>query len=288
MVSVGDADLLHRFLREGRRSTPDSPDARDALAKMYRYLSTSDWMPAHLAAEYRLRADTLTPPARESLPESMPSLEPAAEEVPSASPLPEPSDVTPEAEEPLPDFSEVDLEPVEEKVSLPAPGPYRPEPIPTPEPPLPLPSPPTPPPEPEPEPEAQADVIATAFPDLSSLQAADEKALTQCRGVTENLARAIRYELVPGEVDQEQHAARLREEAQAFLEDKDYDAALDCYDRLLRDRPEDTGTWFDRADVLVLLNRKEEALQSYRRVLDQDRANRRAWFERGHPLFGLG
>ena len=383
MVSVGDADLLHRFLREGRRSTPNSPDARDALAKMYRYLSTSDWMPAHLAAEYRLRADTLTPPARESLPESMPSLEPAAEEVPSASPLPEPSDVTPEAEEPLPDFSEVDLEPVEETVSLPAPGPYRPEPIPTPEPPLPLPSPPTPQPEPEPEPEpeedrlvasrraelesiqqaleeeragmeawtrsqlaefrtkevalseretaittkeqevatrdqavtdrlltlekdaarrevlrflgrvpgmseAQADVIATAFPDLSSLQAADEKALTQCRGVTENLARAIRYELVPGEVDQEQHAARLREEAQAFLEDKDYDAALDCYDRLLRDRPEDTGTWFDRADVLVLLNRKEEALQSYRRVLDQDRANRRAWFERGNLLFGLG
>src|SRR5439155_4617018 len=97
-----------------------------------------------------------------------------------------------------------------------------------------------------------------------------------------------RYELVPGEVDQEQHAARLQEEAQAFLEDKDYDAALDCYDRLLRDRPEDTRTWFDRADVLVLLNRKEEALQSYRRVLDQDRANRRAWFERGNLLFGLG
>ena len=383
IVSVGDADLLHRFLRQGRRSTPGSPDERDALARMYRYLSTSDWMPAHLAAEYRLRADTLSPPARESLAESMPSLEPAVEEVPSASPIAESSEATSEAEERLPDFSEMDVEPVEEKVSLPAPEPFRPEPIPTPEPPLPLPSPPTPQPEPEPEPEpeeerlvaarkaeletiqqaleeeragmeawnrsqleefltkevalaeretaivtkeqevatrdravtdrlltlekdaarrevlrflgrvpgmseAQADVIATAFPDLSSLQAADEKALTQCRGVTENLARAIRFDLVPGEVDQEQHAARLREEAQAFLGEKDYDAALDCYDRLLRDCPEDVGTWFDRADVLVLLNRKEEALQSYRRVLDQDRANRRAWFERGNLLFGLG
>src|SRR5437016_14665305 len=155
IVSVGDADLLHRFLRQGRRSTPGSPDERDALARMYRYLSTSDWMPAHLAAEYRLRADTLSPPARESLAESMPSLEPAVEEVPSASPLPEPSDVTPEAEEPLPDFSEVDLEPVEEKVSLTAPGPYRPEPIPTPEPPLPLPPPPTTQPEPDPEPQPE-------------------------------------------------------------------------------------------------------------------------------------
>src|SRR5256885_6907099 len=36
-------------------------------------------------------------------------------------------------------------------------------------------------------------------------------------GITDTLARAIRYELVPGEVDQEQHATRLQEEALAFL-----------------------------------------------------------------------
>src|SRR5207247_7143711 len=59
-------------------------------------------------------------------------------------------------------------------------------------------------------------------------------------------------------------------------------------DRQRLGRTEDRGTWFDRADVLVLLSRKEEALQSCRRVLDQDRANRRAWFERGNLLFGLG
>ena len=136
--------------------------------------------------------------------------------------------------------------------------------------------------------EAEADVIATAFPDMDSLQTADVKALTQCRGVTEALARAIRFEIVPGEVEEEQRAIELREEAQAFLEEGDYEAALECYDRLLRERPEDTALWFDRAELLVLLDRPEEALQCYTRVLDVDRRNRQAWFERANLLFGLG
>jgi superkiller protein 3 len=135
--------------------------------------------------------------------------------------------------------------------------------------------------------EAQADVLATAFPDLASLQTADAKALTQCQGVTETLARAIRHELVPGEVDDEQHAAQLREQAQAFLEEGEYNAALASYDRLLQDRPSEVGIWFDRADVLVLLDRKEDAIECYRRIVELDRANPRAWFEQGNLLFGL-
>src|SRR5439155_1555722 len=89
--------------------------------------------------------------------------------------------------------------------------------------------------------EAQADVIASAFPDMASLESADAKALTQCQGVTDALARAIRYELVPGEVDEEQVATRLQEEALAFLGEGDYEAALDCYDRLLRARRRPPG-----------------------------------------------
>src|SRR3989449_7328205 len=135
--------------------------------------------------------------------------------------------------------------------------------------------------------EAQAYVIASAFPDMASLESADAKALTQCQGVTDTLARAIRYELVPGEVDEEQHATRLEEEALAFLGESDYEAALPCYDRLLRDRPEEVSVWFDRAELLALLGRKEEALECYQRALDADRGNRRAWFDRGNLLFGL-
>src|SRR5881397_3185312 len=104
---------------------------------------------------------------------------------------------------------------------------------------------------------SQADVIATAFPDIVSLTAADEKALTQCKGVTDALARAIRLELAPGELEEERRSSRLREEAQAFVEEGDYAAALECYDRLLRSRPEETSVWFDRAELLVLLDRPE-------------------------------
>src|SRR5438445_10487080 len=118
---------------------------------------------------------------------------------------------------------------------------------------------------------APADVVATAVPDIASLTAADEQALDQCKGVTDAFARAIRLELAPGELEDERRSSRVREEAEAFVEEGDYDAALECYDRLLRARPEETSVWFDRAETLVLLDRAEEALQCYARVLDVDR-----------------
>ena len=383
-LSVGDADLLHRFLRDTRRSTPMNPEERDALAQVYRYLAGCAWMPSHLASEYRLRADTLSPGAAETAESAEELAEHPVSEVARSLPLPESTPTEAEDSEPLPELPSMDLEPEEEEIPGPGPDPFRPLPVPEPEPPLPLPEPPVPQPQPEPEPEpepeeahvdeaesaefeairnaievekanleatarsraeelltketflvereralaskereveaqskaatdrlvvlekdaarrdvlrflgtvpgmseAQADVIASAFPDMASLESADAKALTQCQGVTDALARAIRYELVPGEVDEEQVATRLQEEALAFLGEGDYEAALDCYDRLLRDRPEQMSVWFDRAELLVLLGRKEEALGSYQRVIDADRGNRRAWFERANLLFGL-
>ena len=356
---------------------------RGALAAMYRYLSTSEWMPPHLAAEYRLRANVLEPAMAPAPAETRMAEASAAEGVEGSPPLLE-SGLAGDESEPLPELPSMDLEPAEEETSLPPSEAVPPEPIPKPEPPLPLPEPspgPQPEPQPEPEPEephvdaakwtefesmkhaldkdrtdmdawtrsraadlqakeasleererrlatmeedveakaraaterlvaleedearrevlrflgtipgmseSEADVIATAFPDMPSLQSANVKALTQCKGVTDALARAIRLELVPGEVEGEQHANHLREEAQAFLAEGDYEAAMECYDRLLRERPEETGLWFDRAEILVLLDRPEEALQCYQRVLDVDPNHRQAWYERANLLFGLG
>lgn len=388
VLSVGDAELLHEFLRGSRRSSPTNAEERDALAALYRYLSSSDWLPPHLASDFALRAKVLEPQAIPMVDESEADFAPLTEERAPASdaesePLPILPGVSLEDEgsgEPPPDLPAMDREPEEEEVVLPAPSPFPPEPVPEPEPPLPLPE-PIPPPQPEPEPEessadaaqreefeemrqalekergnvdawvrsrsdeiaakeatlaeqermlatkardleaearaaterlaaleedearrevlrflgtipgmsaSEADVIAAAFPDMESLQSADASALQQCKGVTPTLARAIRHELVPGEVDEEERASRLREEAHAFLEEGDYAAALDCYDRLLRERPQEISFWFDRAELLVLLRRPEEALQCYRRVLDVDRRNRQAWFERANLLFGLG
>src|SRR2546427_218566 len=367
IVSVGDAEVLHGFLREARRNTPRNVEERRALAALCRYLRSQEWMPPHLAAEYGLRAKVLEPPTAVEPPEparremrALPPIEPSLLEV-SAEP-----DIADVPAEPALDELE-DLELPEDDVSLPTAPLVPPEPVPRPEPPLPLPQPgpgPVPEPEPEPGPEpeetsvvdwqqaeleesrralekeradaeafvrsrtqdlvskeellfarersvalekdsarrevlrflggipgmsaAPADVVATAFPDIASLTAADEKALTQCKGVTDALARAIRLELAPGELEDERRSTRVREEAQAFVEEGNYDAALECYDRLLRARPEEPSAWFDRAEILVLLDRSEEALQCYARVLDVDRGNARATYERANLLFGLG
>ncbi len=398
VISVGDAEILHTFLGRGRREPPTDPAQRSALVALYRYLAAREWIPPHLADEYRLRARSLVPrleggPAPEIVSR-------AEAEIPASEGTTETSDAVREPvqgpetgvsafedKEPLPEeslpASIEDAAELESPLPPPEPGP---EPSPEPEPPLPLPPEPTPPPpEPEPEPddrareaalaadrvaelerakeavererqsveawvqartgeisstekslldrettveahaheveaarkdlearllraeqdearrevlrflasvpgmtEDEATVIATAFPDLRSLRSADAKALTQCQGVTDTVARAIRTELVPGEVEDEQRAIDLREEAQAFLEEGDYRASLECYNRLLDEHPEDVGLWFDKAELLVLLDTPDEALQCYNRVLDLDRRNRQAWFERANLLFGMG
>src|SRR5213594_1493359 len=372
IVSVGDAEVLHAFLREARRNTTTKVEERRALAALCRYLRSQEWMPPHLAAEYGLRAKVREPPTAVEPPEparremrALPPIEPSLLEV-SAEP-----DIAEVPAEPALDELE-DLELPEDDVSLPTAPRVPPEPVPRPEPPLPLPQPgpgPVPEPEPEPGPEpeetsiedwqraeleesrralekeradaeafvrsrtqdlvskeellsvrersvaskeeevearsragterlialekdsarrevlrflggipgmsaAQADVVATAFPDIASLTAA--------------LARSIRLELAPGELEDERRSTRLREEAQAFVAEGNYDAALECYDRLLRTRPEETSVWFDRAELLVLLDRPEEALQAYTRILDVDRGNRQASYEHANLLFGLG
>ena len=62
IVSVGDAEVLHRFLRDARRSSPSKIEERTALAALCRYLQSRDWMPPHLASQYGLRAKAIMPP----------------------------------------------------------------------------------------------------------------------------------------------------------------------------------------------------------------------------------
>jgi tetratricopeptide (TPR) repeat protein len=399
VVSVGDAEILHAFLSEGRRSPPSDAAQRSALADLYRYLASRTWIPPHLSQEYALRARTLRPlPVEE--PEAVPTAVTRAPETPA----PESEELTSEIAEVIEKEQRVPEElPPEPREAVEAAGPApSPEPVPEPEPPLPLPEPePVPPPEPEPEPEEPpaappvlppapapapsevmealsaeiaemkeelheeiakqresvqawirdhsvaieskekslldqertlertaraieeekrsvterlqalekdenrlavlkslgtvpgmtedvAQVLVAAFPDMEALRSADAKALEQCRGVSSALAKAIRFELVPGEVEDEARAIDLREEAQAFLEEGEYRAALQCYNRLLAEHPEDKVFWFDKAELHVLLDETEEALQCYTRVLDLDRRNRQAWFERANLLFGMG
>ncbi|MGQ0798136.1 MAG: hypothetical protein ACT4OI_09810, partial [Methanobacteriota archaeon] len=66
VVSAGDADILHGFLGRARRGLAGSDEAKPAMAALYRYLASREWLPPHLAAEYRLRAAILEPPPSEA------------------------------------------------------------------------------------------------------------------------------------------------------------------------------------------------------------------------------
>ncbi len=130
-----------------------------------------------------------------------------------------------------------------------------------------------------------AKAIVNAFPDLKSLQEADENALAQCEGVTEALAREIRALVSPkgpgAPVD-------LREQARNMLEEGDTEGALRVIEQVLQDAPEDETAWFDKAELEVMLNRPGEALHCYNRVLDLNRGNKQAWYEKANLLFGAG
>lgn len=67
-----------------------------------------------------------------------------------------------------------------------------------------------------------------------------------------------------------------------------YQEAVKTYDRVLKDRPNDSVAWIDRGNVLSKLQRPEEALASYERAIEIKSDSHLAWVGRGNALFVLG
>ncbi len=130
-----------------------------------------------------------------------------------------------------------------------------------------------------------AKAITNAFPDIESLRGAEIRALTQCEGVTEALAKEIRALTAPEALEAPMD---LREQAHLLLEDGDNEGALRVIEQHLREHADDETAWFDKAELMVMLERPSEALHCYNRVLDLNRGNRQAWYEKANLLFGAG
>ena len=130
-----------------------------------------------------------------------------------------------------------------------------------------------------------AKAITNAFPDMESLQGAEVRALAQCEGVSEALAKEIRVLLAPEALEAPMD---LQEQAHLLLEEGDNEGALRVIEQHLRDHLDDETAWFDKAELLVMLDRAAEALHCYNRVLDLNRGNRQAWYEKANLLFGAG
>jgi len=274
-VSVGDAELLHGFLRDARRSTPGEPEVGDALAAMYRYLSTSEWMPPHLAEEYRLRANVLEPvvaraPAGTAIAE-WPRLEGIR-----TSPSQLESESAGDESELLPELPSMDLEPAEEETSLPAVEPVPPEPIPKPEPPLPLPEPsPGPQPEPQPEPEPEETPVDVAkWTEFESMKHALDVDRADMEAWTRSRAEELRAK----------EASLVERERRLATKEQDVEAEA----RAATERPVALETDEARRDVLRFLafegGDASMALLRYEQAIQRDDRNPDAWTGKGVAL----
>ncbi|MGI0149468.1 MAG: tetratricopeptide repeat protein [Thermoplasmata archaeon] len=279
ILSVGDADLLHAFLREARRSTPGNPEQRNALATICLYLSTCDWMPPHLAVEYRLRANALTGPVAEA-PRDVATVEERVRDVEAPpTPLPESKPAEEERSEPLPALPEMDFDLEDEEVPLPAPGPFPPEPIPEPEPPIPLPEPPAPEPEPQPEPEPEpeeARVDVARWTEFEAMLHALERERMEIEPSARSRSESAAPTPTPApdfhtfvesiEPDQEEVHVLLQL-AELALEGGDASMALLRYEQALQREDRNPDAWTGKGVALQQLERYREALEAYNRAL---------------------
>jgi len=82
--------------------------------------------------------------------------------------------------------------------------------------------------------------------------------------------------------------AQLDAATESHLEDADYAGALGALEAHLGAYPADTNGWYERAEILVVLNRPEDALASYDRCLEADPAHIGALAERASLLMSMG
>ena len=72
------------------------------------------------------------------------------------------------------------------------------------------------------------------------------------------------------------------------LEEGDLEGALQEYDGRLGANPRDAVAWFEKAEVLAMMDRPEDALDAYSHCLEIDPANARALAEKAGLLMSLG
>lgn len=79
------------------------------------------------------------------------------------------------------------------------------------------------------------------------------------------------------------HTAWLERGDDLFQQER-YRAAVDCYDKVVKVKPDDYLAWFKRGIALDNLKQYAEAAESYKKVLELNPDDYLAWFKRGRAL----
>jgi len=129
-----------------------------------------------------------------------------------------------------------------------------------------------------------ASAIADAFVTGDRLRAASLDQIAAVRGVKPEVAALVRDAFSQGVPPRRD----MREKAEDLLEEERFEEALEVFDAILRDDPDDVEAWFNRSEVLTLLGRTEEACVSLDRVLEFDPNHKGALRELANLLFEQG
>ncbi len=74
---------------------------------------------------------------------------------------------------------------------------------------------------------------------------------------------------------------KLKQNAQAAYQDKDWDKAVDYYGTLSQRMPKDAEIWFRLGNSYARLNKHGAAIQSYQQALSRDPRNSKTWHNLG-------
>lgn len=108
------------------------------------------------------------------------------------------------------------------------------------------------------------------------------------RKVALNIRRRIESESTPEEVADHRGVEEAMETARAHLEEGEYEEALAEYDSLIERDRNNEEAWFNRGEVLQALGRTKEAVEAYERVISINEVNIAALMEKANTLLEMG
>ncbi len=266
ILTRGDREVFHRLFRRWARAPPADEDVVRVVRALYAGAASFPGMPSELVAHFRslagipeTPAEEIPPPGPEPEPEPEPQPEPEPEPEPEELPAAPPEPVGPAGSEPLA------LETLKEEL------------------------------------ERERDEFARWLD--SKREELEQRVESRLAELQEREAALVEKERRIREEEERTRAPpappappapvvaprdELRERAAELLEAGRREGALALYDELLHTDPQDAEAWFNRAEVLAVLNRKEEAIASLERVVELNPDHKVALGELANLLFERG
>ena len=76
-------------------------------------------------------------------------------------------------------------------------------------------------------------------------------------------------------------------EGESLVKLEKYEEAISCYDKIIRLDPQDLKAWSNKGFALINLEEYEEAISCYNQVIRFNSKDYNAWFNRGNSLANL-